>query len=64
MLDAFKLAAILISGILWGAWLVLVLRKKDVHPLRDTLEGFSRLGWMKMVGVLFIVVQLTMFGGA
>ena len=64
MLDAFKLTAILISGILWSAWLVLVLRKKDVHPLRDTLEGFSRLGWMKKVGVLFIVVQLTMFGGA
>ena len=64
MLDAFKLTAILISGILWSTWLVLVLRKKDVHPLRDTLEGFSRLGWMKKVGVLFIVVQLTMFGGA
>ncbi len=64
MLDAFKLTAILISGILWSAWLVLVLRKKDVHPLRDTLEGFSRLGWMKKVGVLFIVAQLTMFGGA
>ena len=64
MLDAFKLTAILISGILWGAWLVLVLRKKNVHPIRETLEGFSRLGWMKKVGVLFIVVQLTMFGGA
>ena len=64
MLNAFKLTAILISSILWGAWLVLALRKKDVHPLRETLEGFSRLGWMKKVGVLFIVVQLTMFGGA
>ena len=64
MLDAFKLTAFLISSILWGAWLVLALRKKDVHPLRETLEGFSRLGWMKKVGVLFIVVQLTMFGGA
>ena len=64
MLDAFKLTAILISGVLWAAWLVLVLRKKDVHPLRNTLVGFSRLGWMKKVGVLFFVVQLTMFGGA
>ena len=64
MLDAFKLAAILISGILWGAWLVLVLRKKNVHPIRETLEGFSRLGWMNKIAVLFIVVQLTMFGGA
>ena len=64
MLDAFKLTAVLISGALWSAWLVLVLRKKNVHPLRDALEGFGRLGWMKKVGVLFIVTQLTMFGGA
>ena len=64
MLDAFKLTAILISGVLWGAWLVLVLWKKDVHPLRDALEGFSRLGWMKKIGVLFIVVHLAIFGGA
>ena len=64
MLDAFKLTVILISGVLWGAWLVLVLWKKDVHPLRDALEGFSRLGWMKKIGVLFIVVHLAIFGGA
>ena len=64
MLDAFKLIAILIASVLWGAWLVLLLRERDVHPLRDTLDRFGRLGWMKKVGVLFLVVQMTMFGGA
>lgn len=37
---------------------------KDANPIRIALDKFSRLGWMKKVGVLFIVVQLTMFGGA
>ena len=37
---------------------------KDANPIRITLDKFSRLGWMNKIAVLFIVVQLTMFGGA
>ena len=32
--------------------------------MAELLGRFSRLGWMCKVGVLFLVVQLTMFGGA
>ena len=37
---------------------------KNANPIRITLDKFSRLGWVNKMAVLFIVVQLTMFGGA
>ena len=37
---------------------------KDANPIRITLDKFSRLGWVNKIAILFIVVQLTMFGGA
>ena len=52
------------AAVLWSAWLVLFLREKGVNPTREILDRFGRLGWMKKVGVLFIVAQFTMFGGA
>ena len=63
-LELFKLIAVVVSGTLWSAWLALCLREKGVNPAREVLDRFGRLGWMKKVGVLFLVVQMTMFGGA
>ena len=63
-MEVFELLAVAVAGALWSAVLVVFLHKKDVHPIRELLDGFSRLGWMCKVGVLFFVVQLTMFGGA
>ena len=60
----FKIFALAVAGALWGAWLVLALREKGVNPIREVLDRFSRLKWICKVGVLFIVVQMTMFGGA
>ena len=37
---------------------------KDANPIRIILDKFSRLGWVNKIAILFIVVQLTMFGGA
>lgn len=60
----FKLIATLVAGLLWTAWAYFVLREKNINPFRDVLDGFSRLRWLNKVAILFIVVQLTMFGGA
>ena len=63
-MDVFKLFAVVVAGTLWSAWFALYLREKGVNPMRELLDRFSRLGWMCKVGVLFLVVQMTMFGGA
>ena len=63
-MEVFKLLAVAVAGVLWSAVLVVFLHKKDVHPIRELLDGFSRLGWLCKVSVLFLVAQLTMFGGA
>ena len=60
----FKLFALLVAALLWGAWAVLKLREAEGEPLRKVLEGFSKLGWFNKVAILFVVAQLTMFGGA
>ena len=60
----FKLVALSVAALLWGAWAVLKLREVEGEPLRKVLEGFSRLGWFNKVAILFVVAQLTMFGGA
>ena len=58
----FALAAS--AAILWSAWLALCLREKGFSPIREVLDRFSRLDRMCKVGVLFLVVQMTMFDGA
>ena len=63
-MELFKFIALVIAGALWSAVLAVFLHKKDVHPIRELLDGFSRLGWMSKVGVLVLIAQLTMFGGA
>ena len=37
---------------------------KDANPIGIALDKFSRLGWVNKIAILFIVAQLTMFGGA
>ena len=61
-MDVFRLIALVVAGALWGAWLVFFLREKGT--LGDILARFERLGVWAKVGVLFVVVQLAMFGGA
>ena len=63
-MELFKFIALVVAGVLWSAVLAVFFHQKDVHPIRELLDGFSRLGWMCKVGVLVLVVQLTMFGGA
>ena len=63
-MEVFKLFAVAIAGTLWSAWLALYLREKGVNPTREILNRFGRLGWACKVGVLFLFVQMTMFGGA
>ncbi|MGN0832774.1 MAG: hypothetical protein ACI4RD_03890, partial [Kiritimatiellia bacterium] len=60
----FKLLALVVAAALWSAFLAVFLRQQGVRPLRRVLDGFSRLGWLCRVGVLLLVVQLTLFGGA
>lgn len=59
-----KLVALVVAGLLWFAWLFAKLRECEGEPLKIVLNQFSRLGWFNKIAVLFIVVQLTMFGGA
>ena len=60
----FKLVVLLVAGALWSAWLFAKLRECEGEPLKIVLNQFSRLGWFNKIAVLFVVVQLTMFGGA
>ena len=60
----FKLIALAVAGLLWFAWLFAKLRECEGEPLKIVLNQFSRLGWFNKIAVLFIVVHLTMFGGA
>ena len=60
----FKLIALAVAGLLWFAWLFAKLRECEGEPLKIVLNQFSRLAWFNKIAVLFIVVQLTMFGGA
>ena len=60
----FKVVALVVVGLLWSAWLFAKLRECEGEPLKIVLDRFSRLGWFNKIAVLFIVVQLTMFGGA
>ena len=63
-MDLFKLLAVAVAAALWSAFLAVFLRQQGVRPLRRVIDGFSRLGWLRRVGVLLLVVQLTLFGGA
>ena len=59
-----KLVVLFVAGALWSAWLFAKLRECEGEPLKIVLNQFSRLGWFNKIAVLFVVVQLTMFGGA
>ena len=63
-MEIFKLIAVAVAGLLWLAWLVLRLQEAGVHPVRYVLDQYGRLGNGGKIVVLFLVVQMTMFGGA
>ena len=63
-MEIFKLIAVAVAGLLWLTWLVLRLQEAGVHPVRYVLDQYGRLGNGGKIVVLFLVVQMTMFGGA
>ena len=63
-MEIFKLIAVAVAGLLWLTWLVLSLQEAGVHPVRYVLDQYGRLGNGGKIVVLFLVVQMTMFGGA
>ena len=63
-MEIFKLIAVAVAGLLWLTWLVLRLQEAGVHPARYVLDQYGRLGNGGKIVVLFLVVQMTMFGGA
>ena len=60
----FKLMAVLVAAAFWLAWLFFRLREVKCEPMRVVLDRLSRIGWFNRIALLFIVANLTMFGGA
>ena len=60
----FKLMALSLAAAFWLVWLFFRLREAKCEPVRVVLDRFSRIGWLNRIALLFIVANLTMFGGA
>ena len=63
-MEILKLIAVAVAGLLWLTWLALRFQEAGVHPVRYVLDQYGRLGNGGKIVVLFLVVQMTMFGGA
>ena len=52
-MEAYKMLALAVTAVLWTFWAVLKLRETDWSLIRGALDGFSRLGWLNRLVVLF-----------
>ena len=61
-MNAFRIVAIVVSLLAWSVWLVAALHARGIHPIREVLSRWSRLGVFGKIAIAIFVAHLAIYG--
>ena len=61
-MNAFRIVAIVVSLLAWSVWLVAALHARGIHPIREVLSRWSRLGVFGKIAIALFFAHLAIYG--